>query len=90
MCDLCVGEVVVSVLDDVVFMVDVCVVKKELGEFVGDGDDEASSSRLDKELLVIVVMCEMCVGKLSVWCEYLEIVYEVVCVGYFVLVWDDE
>ena len=74
--DLRVGEVVVSVPDDAVLTVDACAVKKELGEFVGDGDDEAPSPRLDKELLVIAVMCEMCAGKSSAWCEYLETVHE--------------
>ena len=88
--DLRVGEVVVSVPDDAVLTVDACAVKKELGEFVGDGDDEAPSPRLDKELLVIAVMCEMCAGKSSAWCEYLETVHEAVRVGHSVLAWDDE
>ncbi|CEF98036.1 SET domain [Ostreococcus tauri] len=87
--DLSVGEVVVRVPDEVVLTTETSSVRTELDAFVGD--DGVESPRLEKELLVIAVMCEMLRGeKNSEWGAYLRVVREGAENGHSILAWDDE
>ena len=87
--DLDVGEVVVEVPDGVVLTTETCSVRRALERFVGE--DGVESPRLEKELLVIAVMCEMLRGvDESRWGAYLRVVHEGARSGHSILAWDDE
>ena len=87
--DLDVGEIVVSVPDGVVLTSETSAARTRLEAFVG-GEEDVGSPRLEKELLVMAVMAEMCAGGKSEWGEYLRVVYDGAMSGHSVLAWSDE
>ena len=54
------------------------------------GKTGRESRRLEKELLVVAVMCELCAGAKSSWFPYLSVVYDGARKGHSVLAWNDE
>jgi SET domain-containing protein 6 len=82
------GEVVVCVPDDAVLTAETSAVREDLEAFLGD--DGCESPRLEKELLVIAVMCELCAGEKSSWFPYLSVVYDGARAGHSVLAWTDD
>lgn len=86
--DLDVGEIVVSVPDGMVLTSETSAARARLEAFVGEED--VGSPRLEKELLVMAVMAEMCAGEKSKWGSYLRVVYDGAMSGHSVLAWTDE
>ena len=86
--DLGIGEVVVRVPDDAVLTSETSCASAALEAMLGA--ESAESPRLDKEMLVIGVMCEMLRGSESKYAEYLRVVYDGVVRGHSVLSWDND
>ena len=82
------GEIVVCVPDDAVLTTETSAVREALEAFAGE--DSRESPRLEKELLVVAVMCELCAGAKSSWFPYLSVVYDGARAGHSVLAWNDE
>ena len=68
------GEIVARVPDDAVLTTETSAVREALEAFAGE--DGRESPRLEKELLVIAVMCELRAGAKSSWFPYLSVVYD--------------
>ena len=86
--DIDVGEIVACVPDDAVLTTETSAVREALEAFAGE--DSRESRRLEKELLVVAVMCELCAGAKSSWFPYLSVVYDGARKGHSVLAWNDE
>jgi len=85
---LSVGEIVVRVPDDVVLTWENSCASAALRASMASSARE--SPRLEKEMLVIGVMCEIVRGAESKYREYLKFVYDGVLRGHCVLSWDND